>query len=428
MNFIQTTNVRICNFYNKHPTINFDTANIWLIDLLEKIDTWDTNPSSTSNSFIQKLHIIKTELINNIQETPITEKIIDIQLTELSEKMLSIISSIYPNTPLHIYSKITELLKSLFVNISHIIQVNPINNFYTTEFINKLDDNLNILFQNVVLLINSNETKMTEKFQNLIPVALPNPTSISNSNLQMYNETCHPGQPRPSSPMDHRVLSTILSKIYTSAEIISGPELNEDEIILKRLRKTNILIKNHELDTNILSDEIAECLITADEQRCNCIIISQYSGISTKKNYQIDIQNNHITVYVHNAEYNDSKIQTAVDIIDNLSSKLNQYKTRKEDDFIIPIDVMDNINEEYQLFISQKIAVVDVFKEHQKKVLSQIDELRFPSLDKLLSVKYQGPVAKTGIKCDLCKSYFANNRKALAAHKRGCARKYNRIT
>ena len=84
---------------------------------------------------------------------------------------------------------------------------------------------------------------------------------------------------------------------------------------------------------------------------------------------------------------------------------------------------MDSINNEYHTFMTQKNALVELLKEHQKRVVSQIDELRFPSLDKYLSSKYLVPIAKPGLKCDLCKLYSANNLKALAAHKRGCARK-----
>ena len=76
------------------------------------------------------------------------------------------------------------------------------------------------------------------------------------------------------------------------------------------------------------------------------------------------------------------------------------------------------------MFITQKLAVIDVLKESQKKVIAQIDEIKFPSLDKYLSGKYSAPIIKSGLKCDICKYYSANNLKALAAHKRGCMRKH----
>jgi hypothetical protein len=220
-------------------------------------------------------------------------------------------------------------------------------------------------------------------------------------------------------------LSTILTKMYNSAEVHNPNRSNPINglILLKRQRKSNILIDNKNSEENISIDDVQTFLTSIDEQNCNGIFISQRSGICGKKNYQIETHNNNIIVYIHNGEYCPSKIEAAVDIIDQLSSKLRAFKHQNDDDCTIPKDILDTINNEYQLFLSQKTAVVDVFKESQKKVLSQIDEIRFPTLDKYLATKYSAPIQKPGLKCDLCKSFSANNLKALAAHKRGCIRK-----
>jgi hypothetical protein len=222
-----------------------------------------------------------------------------------------------------------------------------------------------------------------------------------------------------------RQLSNVLTKMYNSAEVHNPNKANNKNglILLKRQRKSNILIDNKDTDENVSAEEVQNFLTNIDEQNCNGIFISQRSGIFGKKNYQIELHNNNIIVFVHNGNYNSSKIETAVDVIDQLSSKMRQFKHQTEDDCAIPKDMLDTINNEYQLFLSQKTAVVDVFKESQKKVLSQIDEIRFPTLDKYLSTKYSAPIQKPGLKCDLCKSFSANNLKALAAHKRGCIRK-----
>jgi hypothetical protein len=50
--------------------------------------------------------------------------------------------------------------------------------------------------------------------------------------------------------------------------------------------------------------------------------------------------------------------------------------------------MLDDINNEYQLFISQKNAILQNLRESQGKVISQIEEFQFPSLDKYLSSKY----------------------------------------
>jgi len=221
-------------------------------------------------------------------------------------------------------------------------------------------------------------------------------------------------------------LSKVLNKMYNSAEIlIQNTGLSNDttsSILLKRMRKTNIFIQSKDESENINIDDVNTFLRYCEEHNYNGILLSQSSGISSKKNYQIEFHNNSIIVYLHNTEYSPAKIEAAIDIIDNLSMKLRQFKTA-DDDCTVPKDILDTINNEYQLFLSQKNALFEVFKESQKKVFAQIDEIRFPSLDKFLSTKYAAPIQKPGLKCDLCKLFNANNLKALAAHKRGCARK-----
>ena len=128
-------------------------------------------------------------------------------------------------------------------------------------------------------------------------------------------------------------------------------------------------------------------------------------------------------VFIHNMEFSSLKLELAVSVIDTISEKLRQFNGKSNGDQTIPKEVLDSINSEYQFFISQKNAVIDVFKESQRKVLSQIDEIRFPNLDKFLSTKYTSTIQKQGFKCELCKSFSGNNLKALAAHKRGCLRK-----
>jgi len=224
-------------------------------------------------------------------------------------------------------------------------------------------------------------------------------------------------------------LLNILTKLYSNAEVNIPVKNNASGlIVLKRQGRPNIIIDNRDINTNVTTEEIQAFTMAIDEYNCNGIFLSQNSGISSKKNYQIEVHNNNIIVFVHQAQYNPSKIATAVDIIDQISNKIRQFKNSGGEDCCIPKEIMDAINNEYQLFLSQKNAVIDVFKESQKKVLAQIDEIRFPTLDKFLSTKYSAPIQKPGLKCDLCKSYTANNLKALAAHKRGCIRKNTNTT
>jgi hypothetical protein len=219
----------------------------------------------------------------------------------------------------------------------------------------------------------------------------------------------------------------ILNQLYCSSDVMQmANTFGLYTLVMKRPNKPTILFANKDNELNIETDDIHNFTRFVEEHNCHGIFVSQNSGISSKNNYHIDYLNGNMIVYIQNTEYSPDKIKIAIDIIDNLSGKLQEFN-KQNDENSIPTSVLNDINKEYQLLISQKEALVGVYKDCQKKVLSQIDELRFPCLDKYLSTKFTTQIQKQGFKCDLCKAFNANNLKALAAHKRGCVRKNNNV-
>lgn len=437
-NSIITTHPKICQFYQTRPGLCFDTMNLLLIDMITNMNLHAVAAAAVSpkdapklDGIIAQLSEMKREYLSEmsqmIQSTGIST--FDAKHNQLMNEIRTVLSS-FPNL---LDNEIEKSISVLSTAISHDTcrLLNDVNHSSMKEFIQNYDMKLTMLMQNIQQSIYTFLSSSEERITNNIKHALVSDSEAHKVFLRDLREVLENTQ-RSVSPTfhDNKILSSVLTKMYPSADIRASPSCNEDELIVKRLRKPDILVKNHIFDTNVLSDDIGIFLQTVDENNSNGIILSQNSGVSSKKNYQIDVHNNHIIVYVHNVQYNPSKIQIAVDIIDNLCTKLSSQKLRGEDDLHISKDMLDSINNEYQLFISQKTAVADVMKEQQKKVLAQIDELKFPVLDKILSTKYLAPIPKPGLKCELCKNYFANNLKALAAHKRGCVRKnpHNQFT
>ena len=219
----------------------------------------------------------------------------------------------------------------------------------------------------------------------------------------------------------------ILNQMFCSSDVMQiSNNIGLYTLVMKRPNKPKLLFANKDNELNIETDDINNFIKFVEENNCHGVFVSQNSGISSKPNYHIDYFNGNMIVYIQNTDYSSEKIKIAIDIIDNLSGKLHEFN-KQNDDNSIPTCVLNDINKEYQLFISQKEALVGVYKDCQKKVLSQIDELRFPCLDKYLSTKFTTQIQKQGFKCDLCKAFNANNLKALAAHKRGCIRKNNNV-
>jgi hypothetical protein len=201
--------------------------------------------------------------------------------------------------------------------------------------------------------------------------------------------------------------------------------------MMKRANNPKIMFESKTGETNVSIEEITTFIDLMKQSHTHGVLISHNSGFFSKPNFHIENHDGYLLVYIHFVEYNPDKIKSAVDIIDQLSSKMKQYMNASlnisegENDKceFINKNMLDEINKEYQLFVSQKEIIIQNVRESQRKLVSQIEEFQFPSLDTYLSSKFTTPMPKNGHRCDICKIFNANNLKALAAHKRGCIRK-----
>jgi predicted transcriptional regulator len=462
---LEVTNKRICAFYAANPSIHFETVNLLLVDLFEKslcngsasdatrlfahINATSEEIKSSIASLKDTMLSIQTDARENmttrmletkkeyieemrqIVENPMVHNICSLLETnnaKLIDKTTSIINGVMPNVAqirdslCDFHKTISEDTRNLQKSMENYTESDK---YAIKECINHFEMKTSIMLQNlqqpIYSFISASEDRVTQATH-------ANQTKTVKEIGEFIE--CFRGE----TAIGGRVvgaasnkMSSVLTRLFHSAEISKqgiAPE-NNGTILLKRLRKPNILVENKDSPENISAEDVNAFLALIDEYSCNGIFISQQSGISTKKNYQIEINaNNNVVVFLHMVEYSGSAVESAVDIIDSLTQKLRNIKGGSaEDDVLIPKEILDGINTEYQLFMTQRNAVVEVFKESQKKVLAQIDELRFPCLDKYLSTRYSTPIQRPGLKCDLCKSFTANNLKALAAHKRGCNRK-----
>ena len=155
-----------------------------------------------------------------------------------------------------------------------------------------------------------------------------------------------------------------------------------------------------------------------NEQKINAIMLSQYSGIVSKPNGFIEIHDGKVIIYLHNVDYSQEKIKMAVDIVDNLSDKLEELNAMDGDEagVIIKKDVLDRINDQFQMFMSQKEQLALTLKEMNRKLLIQVEELKMPDLSMFLNDKYAS-MQNQQFCCEICNLPFQNKR-SLASHKK----------
>lgn len=470
-------NKRVWDFYNENKNIDIEKANLLLIDFIENMFNEMTNANSNINAQIlsyisdnkNQIQFIKSNLsMVNENLTKLNTDIannIMVQFMNLKKDYIEDVRQIINNGSLSTNEKISSLMDK---NNSHLIDkttlilndVIPKNQdvfnkqfqlslkqFYTliteetnklaktmnndkslNEFINNFENKYSAMMNNIqqplYSFFTASENRITQNIDILkenSSVALTSQTKLQEELgefLGKYNVSSNKGK------FGEENLSTILNSMYQNAEIKNTTSMKSaGDFLLRRLDKPTIMFETKNYKNNIDKEEVSKFIVDIENQNTHGIFLSQYSGISFKQNYQIDIHKGKVLVYVQNCEYSIDKIRIAVDIIDNLSVKLEDLNEDDENNTISK-EILNDINNEYQMYIQQKETMMTVLKDFSKKMISQIEDIKFPELDKYLSQKYAF-VKSSCFNCDLCNTFTACSKQSLSAHKRGCIKKYN---
>jgi type II secretory pathway component GspD/PulD (secretin) len=166
-------------------------------------------------------------------------------------------------------------------------------------------------------------------------------------------------------------MEIVLCNICPSDEIIKNQNmLLHCDYILKRRNKPTILFECKECDTNIDTDVTDFFIESLRSSNQSGVFISQHSGIIDKPNFHIEIYNGNVLVYIQNCNYDIEKIKSAIEIIDNLYSKLKSVNT--DNNISINLELLNEINKEYQLFITYKESLIKSIKENNNNVIIDI--------------------------------------------------------
>jgi len=478
---IAVNNKKIYDFYNENPNVNFESANLLLIDFMDSIFNNMTNDlnsninsqllsfmkdnqtkienftnslnivnqnvtsitSNITNSTMLQMNNMKKEYINdfsqiiNTNSLTINEKIsslIDKSNSILVDKTTLILNDIIPKNQETLQMQIKDNLKELhnsITNDTHELTKNVNNKDAQTEFLNNIENKLGKVIQNIqqplYSVLSATEERLSNNINNIketTQVSLNTQDKLFGeleTFLGKYKSSTHKGK------VGEEQLCSLLNSIYNTAEITNttGQKASGD-FLLKRLDKPVIMIENKEYNYNIPKEEISKFIRDIDTLNMSGIFISQHSGIAFKSNFQIDINNGNILIYIQNCDYDPEKIRLAIDIIDNLSNKLKDININNEN-IHISKDIIDGINDDYRLFITNKDLLHTILRDFTKKMNTQIDDLSMPNLDRYLEPKYAYVKDRVFI-CDLCNDFVGKNKQALSSHKRGCKKRNNTDT
>jgi hypothetical protein len=218
--------------------------------------------------------------------------------------------------------------------------------------------------------------------------------------------------------MSENIVLNILRGLFPSAEVeYVGSQKESGDIMIHRKDRQKILVENKCYESKTVgSDQVKKFIHDVDTQNCSGLFLSQEGGIINKNNFEINIHNRNVLLYLHNVNYDPDIIKIAIDIIDSFKSKLDEITLT--DDYSINKDTLEEINKEYQLFIEQKLAQLKMVKEFSQRMIKTIEGIELPCLEKMLSTRF-GYINSGKFICEKC-NFVGKNLLALSVHKRSC--------
>lgn len=468
----------IISFYKENPNLNFITMNHVLIDILKKLsinisetinDTMNERIYNTLNHLVQDFTTFRNDITqNNINQfTSFIDKvnqnkrdyiedvkillsnhsltnidkinsIIDRHNDTLITKTNMMINEVIPKSNEIYYSQVSTNINDLsnFVNeqTNKIIQASKSENKddnknILEEFIKNIDNQFNRMIINlqqpIFNYIQASEERTTNNIQRINDKIQKQETMQETLNIEMRGFLSrYTNNSSVKGKVSEAELYNVLQNIFPSDEIIncSNNTANCDYCV-NRLNhnKPSILFENKDYSRSVSTEEVEKFQRDIKKQQIHGILLSQNTGITYKDNFQIEIINGLIHVYIHNVNYSTEKIKIAVDIIDNLSPKIYMLSEQfNETNMILTIEKedIDELHNEYLEFNEQKNNIIENIKISNKQIIDKIDTLQLNSIKKLLNK--HNLLNDNELKCNICNFFTGKNKASLAQHMRKC--------
>ena len=441
MSNFQLSDPKVLKFINDNPHLDFNQLCGIFVDIIEKLkfNVSEQIDNSQNNKLLQNL-LLKMERLEENQSQHIqnnldiltqnmrdmikannhdNEKTIISLITQNNELFINKIDSISNNDSLsqYISSELKQINESIISETSRL-------NLSETQIIEKI----NLLFQHkyselektIQTHLECNANTQNTNFSTILSRLDQN-----SSTMNLVDEYFHKqiGSTNKGK-LGETKLELILSELYPSALIknTSGSTACGD-FIIERKEKNKILIDTKDYDTCVPPKEVEKILRDMEHNSSHGILISQNSGISQKNDFEINIHNNFIVIFIHKALYDPEKIKLAINIIDHLEPLISNEESTES----ISKEVLSLINKEYQALVSAKLNIIHNIKHDMNKHITQIQKIDLPSLTLFLNKKFAN-TGKTAFHCERCNQFSGKNAKSLAAHQRKCKGSINIMT
>jgi len=387
---IQITNIKILSFFNQRPEMNVEATFLKFIDIMEALQE-NMSKTLTNSNVMEILDNMKTMNMKFDRSQEVSQFNLSKCMNELKHSMNEDIKTLMS---INMMEKVEPVLREKFKE-QHLAFVNVTFDKITNMFDNKLL-NINEISKSNKEILSSQNDKLT----NL---------------LNRFENSSNKGK------MSENLVLNTLKDLYPNAEIYSVGQTKETcDIMLVRNNKPKILVENKDWRRPVIQEEVKKFMRDIELQKCCGLFLSQNTTITTKDNFEINVHDGNVLVYVHCANNDPEKIKIALDIIDSFSNtlKLLEEESCSEENMnTISKEVTDHINAEYQNFLSKKNKTIKMAKEFIQTLVKQLDEFSVPSLETYLSSKYS--VSSSKYVCEFC-GFIGKSQQSKSAHMRGC--------
>ena len=441
------SSAKVWAFYHEHPELNFEKMNIMFTDILVSI-MHTTNPVNNSNITSQilngianiqsqlsshqleydkqlflKLTEFKKEYIDDLKiilSSNIADKIAPLikeSNGNIVDKTQLLLTELVPKNNENLSRQINENIKSFCSFITEEISKTsksdggPLSQSSLDTFIKTIDSKFANVIDSTKKIVDSNKDVTMSHLSSLTSSQNALQSEVKDVLKKMENSSS-------KGKMSENIVLNILRGLFPSAEIeYVGSQKESGDIMIHRKDKEKILVENKCYESKTVgSDQVKKFIHDVDTQNCSGLFLSQEGGIANKENFEINIHNRNVLLYIHNVNYDPEIIKIAIDIIDSFKSKLDEITLT--DDYSISNETLEEINKEYQLFVEQKLAQLKMVKDFSQKMIKSIEDVQLPSLEKMLSSRF-GYTTSGKFICDKC-HFVGKNRLALSVHKRTC--------
>ena len=433
------TNEKCIEFYKKNPHIDFNHTNELFINLIDTFTNNDNKhlPVSDVKSILYNIHNTMSLLSSNISHNNEIIKLTYDTLNNNKDNYIQQIKNILNENKDDI--KVLSLIKEtneLWFEKSALelskqypkISENIISDFKVTlreehkdnsEIFKELINSDQLSEEKIEKIIKDNFNNISNQFVFSLQQYFNDDSMFHKNNLQIKNFLENQNNSSIKGKISEEKLEICLNNIFPYGEIINkSGEQKACDYLLKRENKPNILFENKDYKGNVPNEEIKKFIRDIEYQDTHGILLSQNSGIINKQDYQIDIHNNKILLYVHNVNFDKTKINLAVNIIDHLSRFLEEYNCNNSNVSFTSDELLE-VNKEYLFFINQKKTIIESYKKNTKDHLKLLEDIELPYLTNILNKLFSN-VEQLTYTCDICNNYNAKSKRALTTHKNKC--------